>query len=65
MFWPFIIIITTTIIILWEREYEAGSIPSGESDAGLNLTTLVSWREPRSRVGPLTDWTTQAPQNSF
>ena len=44
-----------------ERESQADSVPSTEPNAGLHLTTLRSWPEPKSRVQRLTDWATQAP----
>ena len=44
-----------------ERESQADSVPSTEPNAGLHLTTLRSWPEPKSRVGRLTDWATQVP----
>ena len=39
-----------------------GSTPSLEPDSGLDLTTVRSRPEPKSRVGYLTDRATQAPQ---
>ena len=41
-----------------ERESQAGSMLSTKPDEGLNLTTLRSWPEPKSRA-------TQAPHSSF
>ena len=37
---------------------------SMEPEVGLDLTTMRSWPEPKSRVGHLTDWATQVPQSS-
>ena len=42
-----------------ERESQTGSTPSTELDTGLDLTTLKSWPEPKSRVKCLTDWSSQ------
>ena len=36
---------------------------SMEHNAGLDLMTMRSWPEPKSRVGCSTDWVTQAPQH--
>jgi len=47
-----------------ERESYAGSTPSVEPDAGLDLTTL-RWPEPKSRVRRLTDWAAQRPNFAF
>ena len=44
-----------------ERESQAGSTLSAEPDTGLNLTTVKSWPELKSRVGHSTDWATQVP----
>jgi len=44
-----------------ERESQADSALSVEPDKGLDLTSLRSWPEPKSRAGCLTDWATQAP----
>ena len=38
-----------------ERESQAGSTPSTEPDVGLDLTTMRSWPEPKSRVRHLTN----------
>ena len=38
-----------------ERASQAGSMPSTEPDEGLDLTTVRSWPELKSRVGRLTD----------
>ena len=43
-----------------ERESQAGSMPSTEPNMGLDLMTLRSWPELKSRVGHLTKWATQA-----
>ena len=34
-----------------EREFQVGSMLSMEPNMGLNLMTLRSWPEPKSRVG--------------
>jgi len=44
------------------RESQADSLLSVEHSLGLILTTLRSWPELRSRVGCLTNWATQVPQ---
>jgi len=36
-----------------------------EPSVGLDLTTMRSWPEPKSRVGRLTNWATQVPQLRF
>ena len=41
------------------------SMPSMDPNAGLELTTLRSWPELRSRVRCLTNWTTQEPMWIF
>ena len=38
-----------------EREFQTGSMFSTEPDMGLDLKTLRSLPEPKSRVGCLTD----------
>ena len=44
------------------RESQAGSVLSAQSPTwGSNSWTVRSWPEPKSRVGHLTDWATQAP----
>jgi len=48
-----------------ERESQAGSAFRAEPDVGLNLMTVRSWPELKSRVGGLTNWATQAPQHSI
>ena len=69
------------IYILWERvcvlkqsrgrEKGRERIPSSlcpvsaEPDAGLDLTTVRSWLEPKSRVRRSTDWANQTPQNKY
>ena len=46
-----------------EGESQAGSALSAQSQMwGLNSQTVRSWPEPKSSVGPLTDWATQVPQ---
>ena len=55
----------------WERERqrERGRMPSrlcavsAEPDWGSNSRTIRSWPEPKSEVGHLTNWATQAPAN--
>jgi len=42
-----------------ERESQADSTLSAEPDVGLDLMTLRSWPELKSRVGRSTDWATQ------
>ena len=42
-----------------ERESSASSPLSKEPEEGLDLTTLRSWPEPKSRVRCSTDWATQ------
>lgn len=45
-----------------EREWEIQDYElSAEPDAGLELTTLKSWHEPKPRVRHLTDCATQVP----
>ena len=45
-----------------ERESQAGSVLSVQSPTwGSVWQTMRSWSEPKSRVGRLTEWTTQAP----
>ena len=44
-----------------ERESQVGSTLIMEPNMGLNLTTVRSWPEPKSRVGHSTDWATQVP----
>ena len=53
-----------------EGEREKGRIlsrlhASVVPNSGLGLITLRSWPEPKSRVGGLTGWTTQAPQHNL
>ena len=48
-----------------ERESQTGSTFSAEPDVRLNLTTMRSCPEPKSRVGHLTDWVTQAPTGTY
>ena len=38
-----------------ERESQAGSTLSVESNVGFDLTTMRLWPEPKSRVGHLTN----------
>ena len=64
---------TDFICLFWEREREQGWEAEGrresqadfmlsvEPDAGLNLMTLRSWLEPKSRGRCLTAWASQAP----
>ena len=44
-----------------ERESQAGSTPSTEPDVGLDLMTLRSGPESKSRDRCLTDWAAQVP----
>lgn len=44
-----------------ERETQAGSALRVGSDTELNPRTLRSWPAPKSGVGHLADWVTQAP----
>ena len=44
-----------------ERESEAGFMPGADPDSGLNLMTLKSSPEPKSRVRCLIDWGIQVP----
>ena len=47
----------------WERESQVGSVlPAQSPMQGLNSWTMKSWPEPKSRVGCLKVWATQAPQ---
>ena len=48
-----------------ERESQADSPLSAEFSVGLDLTTLRSWPEPKSRVRHLTVWVTQVPQGEI
>ena len=49
-----------------ERESQAGSLLSAQSlMPGLNSRTARSWAEPKSRVGCLTNWATQAPHKNI
>ena len=45
-----------------EKESQADSMQSPESDTGLHITTLKSRPEPRPSDRCLTNWVTQAPQ---
>ena len=47
-----------------EREIQADSMLSAEPDMGLDLKTLRSGPELKSRVGHLTHWATKAPLKS-
>ena len=47
------------------RESQADSILSGEPDEGLDLMTLRSWPEPKSRAVHLTDCATQVPHKQY
>ena len=47
-----------------ERESKAGCKSCAELDVGLNLTTLRSWSELKSRVRHSTCWATEAPFES-
>ena len=59
--------------LFWERVSQGGAereadripsrlcTPSTEPDRGLDLPTVRSWPELKSRVGHSTDWATQAP----
>ena len=48
-----------------ERESQADSLLSVESDLSLHLMTQRSWPELKSRVRCLTDWVTQALKRIF
>ena len=48
-----------------EKETQASSTFSTESNVGLKPMTLGSWSELKSRVGYLTNWATQVPMNSI
>ena len=48
-----------------ETESLEGSMPSTELDVGLNLTTLRSWPELKSKVRHLTDGAVQAPGSNI
>lgn len=39
-----------------EKESQAGSKPSAEPGWGLSLKTLISWPQPKKRVGGSPDW---------
>ena len=43
------------------RERISDSVVSVKPDTGLHLMTLRSWSEPKSKVGCLNNWATQAP----
>ena len=44
-----------------ERESKAGSTLTVEPHVGLSPMTVISWPEPKSRVGCLTNWANQVP----
>ena len=47
-----------------ERESQAGPMLSAQSPTWGSISwTTRSWPEPKSRIGCLTDWATQAPPN--
>ena len=48
-----------------KRESQAGSMFRREPDSRLDLTTLGSWPESKSRVGHSNNWATQAPLEYF
>ena len=46
-----------------EKEILSMATSSTEPNEGLDLTTVRSWSDPKSKVICSTDWATQVPQN--